>query len=73
MDGLELGQSLGGTVDPLNISKMLPYGSIHVDRAGGYYKVDLWLKNIVMHGLSQMELKEVRLIININRWCLRIL
>ena len=46
-------------MDPIDISKILPDGAIHVDRAGGYYKVDLWLKNIVMHGLSQIYLKEV--------------
>jgi hypothetical protein len=43
----------------MNISKVLPGGSIHVDRAGGYYKVDLWMKNIVMHGLSRMHLQQV--------------
>jgi hypothetical protein len=47
-------------VDPLNISKRIPGGSIHVDRAAGYYKVDLWLKNIVMHGLSRIHLRQVK-------------
>ena len=58
-DNFDLGLSVGETVDPLNISKILPGGSIHVDRAAGYYKVDLWLKNMVMHGLSKMHLKQV--------------
>eukprot|EP00091_Calanus_sinicus_P016489 TRINITY_DN35883_c0_g1_i1.p1 TRINITY_DN35883_c0_g1~~TRINITY_DN35883_c0_g1_i1.p1 ORF type:complete len:237 (-),score=36.76 TRINITY_DN35883_c0_g1_i1:89-742(-) len=59
---LDLGLSVGETMDPLNISKIIPGGSFHVDRAAGYYKVNLWLKSIVMHGLSKMDLKQVRIL-----------
>ena len=47
-------------MDPFNISKILPGGAIHVDRTGSYYKVDLWLKNIGLHGLRQIKLEEVK-------------
>ena len=50
------GISIGDSIDPLNISLILPGGSFHVDRAGGYYKVDLWMMNISLHGLSQIYL-----------------
>ena len=51
---------LRGTVDPFNISRILPDGAFHVDRTGSYYKVDLWLKNIGLHGLSKIKLEEVK-------------
>ena len=58
-DVLDVSFTLGGRIDPLDISRLIPGGVIHVDRAGGYYKIDLWLKNLVMHGLSQLHMEKV--------------
>ena len=58
-DVLDVSFTLGGRIDPLDISQLIPGGVIHVDRAGGYYKIDLWLKNLVMHGLSQLHMEKV--------------
>merc|ERR1711909_257558 len=65
-EGLDLGISIGDSIDPLNISLILPGGSFHVDRAGGYYKVDLWMMNISLHGLSQIYLHQVQILRSAN-------
>jgi len=55
------GLPFGLKVDPLDISNLLPGGSLHVDEEGSYYAADLWMWNITMTGLTQAYLNEIRI------------
>ena len=54
-------------LDPLELSNVSPWGEVlHLERSEDLYSVDGWLKNISLHGLSNIYLDTVTVTRNFN-------